>query len=370
MSINLAQQVLEMAAAYRSEFVPGQYRTFVKKDDKGLASSFGRYVVGKTVDGEYGLFSIPSVSAMPSQIPNERVARLLGLKKKKLDDFSKVEQKVIQVLLDKGYVDITDIQRNTGKKSTYAGKEEVEEGIVKPFKGKVYHGTEDVFFFSNTYSTSDFGYGSHLQSLQGGDAFSVTPNIDVSKEFSTRSGMIIEYNANLTVYYAGREEDDLDEIDIPDKCDAVAIPHGTYEEEEFAIIQMDGSNLVEEAIYKVLPNNEWKRYTFSVDPIVFGEMDSYLIDYFADVYGNDIKDFFEWVKENELDYNNNQTFSEEEGGFYLKSSDNNLIAFLDPSTPAIFFYGLDSSETDWGINDRDNKFENAEELMKRIRGNE
>jgi len=111
--ISLAQQVLEMAAAYRNEFVPGKYQTFVKKDPRGLTSSFGRYVVGEAVNGEYGLFGIPSVSALPSKIPNERVARLLEFKKKKIDDFSKVEKKVIQVLLDKGYEDITNIQRFT-----------------------------------------------------------------------------------------------------------------------------------------------------------------------------------------------------------------------------------------------------------------
>lgn len=123
--INLAQRVLEMAAAYRNEFVPGRYRTFVKKDDAGLTIA-GRYVVGETVDGECGLFSIPSVSAMPAKIPDERVARLLEMKKERIEKFSEVESKVVLKLLSNGYVDITNIGMEGDDIITSEGKEDVE----------------------------------------------------------------------------------------------------------------------------------------------------------------------------------------------------------------------------------------------------
>lgn len=367
--ISLAQRVLEMAAAYRNEFVPGRYRTFVKKDEEGLTIA-GRYVVGETVDGERGLFSIPSVSAMPSKIPDERVARLLGLKKTKIDDFSKVEKKVIQVLINKGYVDITNIAKKTGKKSTYAGKEEIEEGTVKPFKGKTYHGTEDTFFFTNTYNSVDLGMGSHLQSLQGGDAFSVTPNIEVAKSFSDSGGVVIEFDSDLTVYYAGKDEDDLDEIDYPPECDAVAIPHGTYEEEEFAVIQWS-DNLIAVAIHLLLPSKVWKRYGVKASDVeYFGELKAFLESYFSDVFGKEIVEFLDWLRDHGVDLSDPKTFYEEEGGYYVRSDSGNLIALLDPSSPVILFYGIDSREQDWSANDKENEFKNADELMDFIRSKE
>lgn len=106
--MKLAQCVLEMAASYRSEFVPEEYRVFVKKDSDDVTLNVGRYVVGKTHEGVVGLFSIPSVSAIPVHIPNERVARLL---ESKFENFSEVRERIIETLLGQGYQEITDIAK-------------------------------------------------------------------------------------------------------------------------------------------------------------------------------------------------------------------------------------------------------------------
>lgn len=106
--MKLAQCVLEMAASYRSEFIPDQYRVFVKKDSEDGILNVGRYVVGRTNEGILGLFSIPSVSAISVRIPDERVSRLLELK---FDDFSEVQDRVTETLLGRGYQEITDITK-------------------------------------------------------------------------------------------------------------------------------------------------------------------------------------------------------------------------------------------------------------------
>lgn len=197
--------------------------------------------------------------------------------------------KVRDFLTSKGYKEASDkskLRSEAGKQKYATG--EKEENAIENFKGVVYHGTDDIGFFSTTYERSDLGHGSHLTSLQGGDAFSVTPNLEWLKTSDFAGNMLIEYYANLTVYYASRGEDDLDEIDYPPECDAIAIPFGRYEEHEFAVIRMDGNNLRARAVY--LPcNGVYKRFEVSETDInLYGEYQTFVRDWLLDVYGEEV----------------------------------------------------------------------------------
>jgi len=356
--MNLAQQILEMAAAYRSEFEPG-YQVFARRGPGEEVPSMGRYVIG-TIGNERGLYQVSTVSSFPQIVPNERLQKLLG---KEFGSFEEVEPEVRQALLDSGYEDITEVSKSGT--STYFGGEIAEEGTVQPFEGTLYHGTPDLMFFSTTYQARDLGGGSHLFSLQGGDVFSLTPNKSVAEGYADDGqgvvGMVLEFEVKLTIYYAGREEDDLDEIQYPPEADAVAIPYGRYEEDEIALLQW-GDNLFLKALHLKTPEG-WERYPVNQGHIeYFGEFSAFLGDYLADCFGEEMNDVFEFLESGDFRPNDadhlNQTA--DEGIVLYDPRDHSEFCLLIPSEPVIIYIEADGDER---------RMRDARELLEVIQKN-
>jgi len=109
---SLSRQVIEEMTPYRVEFLPEHFIVLAKDsevmDEETETFSIGRYVIGRTNEGVNGLFSVPSVTAIPVQIPNERVERLLG---EKFECFETVSNRVVELLIMKGYRDITLLEK-------------------------------------------------------------------------------------------------------------------------------------------------------------------------------------------------------------------------------------------------------------------
>lgn len=109
---SLSRQVIEEMTPYRVEFLPEHFIVLAKDsevtDGETEIFSIGRYVIGRTNEGVNGLFSVPSVTAIPVQIPNERVERLLG---EKFECFETVSNRVVELLIMKGYRDITLLEK-------------------------------------------------------------------------------------------------------------------------------------------------------------------------------------------------------------------------------------------------------------------
>lgn len=236
-----------------------------------------------------------------------------------------------------GWVNLMDRTRPR-KTATYFGGRRFEGGVVEPFKGTVYHGTEDLEFFETTYNSPHLGFGSHLKSLQDGDALSVTPEFDVARGFARGEygfGMIVEFEADLNVYYAGRLEDTIDEIEYPADADAVAIPFGFYEEHEIAVVRWDGDNLKIRAVHlpdlsSTIPDTPVKgRIPSTEDPFIriptrhdravyFGAFDAYLSEYFEVLFG---KGMYEVTRL--LDVSNAEIEVEQFDGLYCRIPNQN-----------------------------------------------
>jgi hypothetical protein len=257
------QDYMEMARPLDQAFEPG-YEIWAKRDDSGrIIPNKPKYLVGKSKgSSELQIFNI--TSGMRYQKPlTLKKGMSIGqvLSALKSQDYEKVEHKEI-----------------ASGKAIYAGGKEHASGVVEQWKGTVYHGTNDIDFFGSTYNSGDLGHGSHLQSLNGGDAMSVTPNIEVAKEFAFDGegvGMVIEFKADLKLYYASLDEDDLDEIDLPDGVDAVAIPYGQFQEDEFAVVQWDSPDTLSPVAVHLPIGKDLGRYEFSVDPAIYGNWKSW-----------------------------------------------------------------------------------------------
>lgn len=255
----------------------------------------------------------------------------------------------LELMKSKGYEKVGHKKISSGE-ATYAGGKKHKSGVVEQWKGTVYHGTNDIDFFSSTYNSSDLGGGSHLQSLNQGDAMSVTPNIEVAKSFafdSEKIGMIIEFKADLKLYYASLDEDDLDEIDLPDGVHAVAIPYGQYQEDEFAIVMWDSPDMLS-VVAVHLPMDggvkpKFKRYEADASQAEYqGMWMAYLGDWLKDIYGGDVSRMV-------YDYGDNPTDATEiEGGIIQVGRP---AFFFEPFPPGkdkkpVFYWNGDMAESE------------------------
>jgi hypothetical protein len=167
------------------------------------------------------------------------------------------------------------------------------EGAVKSFRGLVYHGTDDWRFLEILGARGSLGRGSHLTSLNDGDALSVTPKMEVALEFARSGlvdpGIVVEMQADLTIYYASRQEDDLDDINPPAACDAVAIPLGAYEEHEIAILRLTPTNLQATAVIFLEGGTERVRVPVTYRPgDAYDAEEGYILEFFKRVLGNEL----------------------------------------------------------------------------------
>lgn len=324
------QAFMEMARPLDNRLQPG-YEVFVVRDKETgrIKEDEARYVLGVAKgEKEKKLFYS---DGRPVQFKKD-----LNL------------EKALQMLKDKGYEKLGHKKISQGT-ATYAGGKKHKSGVVEQWQGTVYHGTNDIDFFGTTYNSSDLGHGSHLQSLNDGDAMSVTPNIEVAKDFAFDSGesigMIIEFEADLNLYYASIDEDDLDEIDLPDGAQAVAIPYGQYAEDEFAVTMWDSPEMLQ-AVAVHLPldgssSPKTKRYQASASTAEYhGFWRAYAGEWLKDIYGGDVDRMV-------YDYGDNPMDAKELEGGIIKAGD-----------PAFFFepfpYNKNKPEFRWAGDAKEN----------------
>jgi hypothetical protein len=220
----------------------------------------------------------------------------IGIYKRTLGYFVKMIPKysireTIKKMIEKGY----ELRIAEDKEAHYAtGKK--KSGIIEPYKGTLYHGTENIDFFNETHDSTSLGFGSHLKSLNSGDAMSLTNNFEIASEFSS-GVMIIEFDVDLSVYYAPEYEDDLDEINVPDEADSVAIPFGKYQEYEIALIRMD-NNVTEKAVH-LMVNGKWKKYQTRSDIAYYhGAWHAYGEKWANDVFNGDFEKILDSIYDN------------------------------------------------------------------------
>lgn len=276
--------LIEMASkSWNQYFEPG-WHLYVHADmDQGPSERLTKYVVGilkGSKDKEQKLYK--TYENRPYSTPVQFKPEMT------LAD-------AIRFLREKGYKDITAHDPLKDGKAKYFHGER-RSGVVRPFKGVVYHGTPDIKFFTTIEGASDLGRGSHLKSLNGdGDALSLTTAFKVAAEFANDDrgiGMIVEMKADLNVYYAGRGEDDYDEIDPPDEADAVAIPVGNYDEKEIALLRWD-NNLDVIAVHLQI-GKKWHRYATTQSEVNYhGEWIAYVREWLEAVFGKDFSEVVE-----------------------------------------------------------------------------
>jgi hypothetical protein len=191
---------------------------------------------------------------------------------------------VRKLLVSYGWKDVTSMDAHRGKAVYFSG--ETEEGKVEEYSGTVYHGTDDWEFFRTVEDSTHLGHGSHLRSLQDGDAFSVTPSFRTALSFTSNSGMVLEFKANLTIYFVSKFEEDIDDVVYPPECDAVAIPHNKYTEDEIAVLSWS-DNLRLVAVHLWSSNRGMLRVPVDESRIRYhGEFSEYLKHYCDEVFGS------------------------------------------------------------------------------------
>ena len=283
------ESVNEMAAPYRSS-MPKNSRVFASvippvglikgssafKVIIGDLNGSGKDSVAYIQDGEIG-------KPMPLAEFSKDLLFIQFAKKNNKIDIQPLKKsnpsvkEVVSWIVKAGFKEVTQIKR-PGADLEYATGTTKEQS-VKPFKGTVFHGTTDIEFTKIANDYFKLGGGHHLTSLQSKDAFSVSTDFDVSKEFAIEDkheiGMVIEYAADFQkVYYPSQDEDDFDEVMYPPGTDAVAIPLGYYNEFEIAVLEVNSKNLKRVAVH--LPvGREWKRY----------ENTKYIAQWLEDVFG-------------------------------------------------------------------------------------
>jgi len=245
------------------------------------------HVVGrlKGDDRVWG-YSITSVYGLPSAWSSKNVSNAFGVEEGQ--DLSGVLDMVEDYLVSRGL-----------ERVLYPGRQLVRyadgrhlEGSVGNYSGVLYHGTEDCTIVHVLHSSDNFGHGSHLSSVNQGDMLSLTPNIAVASDFGA---FIIKFEANLTVYYLPVDEETLDDVYVPDNCDAVALPINDYEEDEIAIVRWHNYEMLNPVAMLLPVRGELKEYSTRHTEI-YGEYDTFLRSWALDVFGDswvDLEDAIE-----------------------------------------------------------------------------
>jgi hypothetical protein len=327
--------LVEMAMKKRGDdFEPG-WRMFARKDEEGGGPS--KYVVGRrTGEKEEGLYPVHGNTV------SERSVLPDGLTAKK----------VIQKLIDAGYKDVTDQTDLMGGTASYYDGEK-PSGTVVLFSGKLYHGTEDLEFLSTAYDSTKVGRGSHLQSLNDGDALSLTPDFSIAEGFS-EGIMVVEFEArDMKVYRAGLEEDDLDEIDLDElgDVDGVALPAARFgDEKEIALVKWDNGLSVKAVHLKV--GSSWRRYVVDQSHVVnFGEWSSFLGKWMGDIYGHE---FVDRLIDDFVGAEGKHDWKLGDRGGWIEWS-NGVVAVPLGSPPSVTHDALDKDYTDLDEFERDLK---------------
>lgn len=275
--------------SFRNSFV-GKYRYFWLPYKPAL-------VIGRLRGSSIRwLYKVKGSKSDITIIPKDNIISSLGLDEVGFKRFEDVEEEVVNRLIKIGYNEEVVTSRKVKYTAKYATGIK-EQGIVENFNGFLYHGTEDPFFISTIYMADNFGYGSHLQSLNKGDALSLTPNVRVARDFGN---IIFKFKVNLRVYYATKDEDNFDDIDVPDECNAVAIPHQIYKEDEIAVIKWENYEQME-IVGVMLPtkSGKYKNYPLNMSRVeVYGEYEEIYLDYFVEQFGKEFLKFDKHMRDN------------------------------------------------------------------------
>lgn len=280
----LSRQILEDVVKSTSfrDFFTGNYRYFFKQ-------SIASYAIGKKRGSSTKwLYQIKGSRQEPVEVSKDYIEKALG----KFEKFQDIEKKLLKLFKDKGYEEKSPNNKEPANTATYATGEK-EQGSFERFTGVLYHGSEDPYIMSSMYMSDNFGHGSHLNSLNQGDAFSLTPNINVAKSFGS---VVLKFKVDMMVYYATLDEDNFDDIELPENCDAVAIPHQTFQEDEIAVIRWNSYEQMD-IVAVLLPlkkegsfYDDFKEYSINSSRVeTFGEYDEIYVDYFVDLFGEDFK---------------------------------------------------------------------------------
>lgn len=249
-------KIFEMAAPFRNVMKPG-FTVFIKTLNSvgGRIAEFERYVIGK-VEGsdEDALYS--EYDGRLWRVSLEDINNRLNSSYK---TFTDAKNHLIEDLKKSGYV---EYYKKSGDIAKYATGER-KSGLVEPFSGTLYHGSDKIDLINLRLETGGFGGGSHLYSLNGKDAWSLTPYYD---SVENHGNIIYELEADkLIIYYATVEEDDLDDIQYPDHVNAVAIPYGRYDEDEIAVVKLNGYDELDFTAVSMTSPIDGDYYRYEID---------------------------------------------------------------------------------------------------------